>query len=272
MTLRKSISVFLSAIAGFAAMTLTSAPADAGCRIEPFGDSITAGVGSTPFTAGRARGAGYRAWLDYAPPVVDLELVGARDDEVPETLPTGYGFLYDSGAGDWAQPYHSGVPGWRIDELNAVVSAGYALKPSSAAPHIVLVHAGTNDILQGASSAVASWRLEQLLKAVAQRYPAAKVIVAKILPLAGIHAGLNATVTTYNNGSVYPYVQSVAQTVAKLNATYPGKFSVADMNTNYWTGYLADGIHPSDYGYADMAVRWSVAIKNIAASAGCTAL
>lgn len=268
MTLHRSIRFALGALAGLAASTLFASQAAAQCRIEPFGDSITAGIGSTPINWGNSRWAGYRSTLAYLNPVVGLTFIGGRDDTVPESFPisTPPYYFIDS-AGPWVQPYHSGVPGWTNLQLSGVVTSGYTLKPLlTPPPQIVLVHAGTNDILQGVSAADAANRLSQLLTALANRYPYAKIIVAKIIPI----AGHDAVVNVYNNGLlVAPFTQGVVQKVAALNLAYPGKFSIVDMNYLYPPFTQADGIHPNDSGYAWMASKWSGAIKAVALSAGC---
>lgn len=275
MSLRKSIQLVLGSIACFCASTLFAPSAKADCRIEPFGDSITAGVGSTYHIYGYPRGAGYRAPLVAVPPVYSIQLVGGRSDAVPEWISTaGYGLVYDGGAGPIAQPNHSGVPGYRTDELKSAVLLNYTVSPGGGAPNIVLVHAGTNDFIQQVSASTVATNLRSLLTALANRYTASttKIIVAKIIPFGpNVATGmgrpwLNATtmntdVNTYNSG--------IQATVNTLNSTYPQKFSVVDMNTGFSTANLPDGVHPNDAGYVDMAYRWKMAIKNIAWSAGC---
>jgi lysophospholipase L1-like esterase len=271
----RSLQVALGSVAFMGALTLLAPSAEAQCRIEPLGDSITAGVGSSPHFPGYARGAGYRAHIVALSPVNGIQLVGARSGAVPEWISTGYGWIYDGGAGPVAQPNHSGVPGYRTDELKTAVSQGYPVFPGGSAPNIVLVHAGTNDFIQQVPAATAATNLKSLLTALASKYPSptTKIIVAQIIPFGpNVAAGMGrpwlnpATM----NAEVYAYnTFGIPAAVNALNAAHPQKFSIVDMNTGFWTATLPDGVHPNDYGYAELAQRWRVAIKNVAWSAGC---
>ncbi|WP_437568131.1 GDSL-type esterase/lipase family protein [Sorangium sp. So ce542] len=252
--LRSSVRSLFIALACLAAFALSSASARATCRIEPFGDSITQGVGSAV--------GGYRYALVTWPPLVGgsplaIQMVGAQIDT---TFP---GLVVAN------QHYHSGVPGWRNDQLAAVAGAlpAYPVYPGGLPPNIVLVHAGTNDIHQGATASTAAFHLQQLLVALSTKYPAAKIIVAKIIPFGPQpeHVVRNQVVVQYNS--------AIPGIVTNLNAFYPPsnpKFFIADMHAYFPTNHLwPDGIHPTDQGYYEMGVRWSMSIQAVADLAGC---
>jgi acyl-CoA thioesterase I len=247
----RSLFIVLACLSAFA---LSSATARATCRIEPFGDSITQGVGSTV--------GGYRYALVTWPSLaggssLNIQMVGAQIDT------TFLGLVAAN------QHYHSGVPGWRNDQLAAVAAAlpPYPVYPGYLPPNIVLVHAGTNDIHQGANASTAAFRLQQLLVALSTKYPAAKIIVAKIIPFGPQpeHVVRNQVVAQYNG--------AIPGIVTNLNAFYPAsnpKFSIVDMHTSFPTNQLwPDGIHPNDFGYYEMGVRWGTSIQAVAGLAGC---
>ncbi|AGP36032.1 hypothetical protein SCE1572_16895 [Sorangium cellulosum So0157-2] len=282
-------------IACLGAFTVFTPDAQADCRIEPLGDSITAGVGSTPFNPPVPpyvwRGVGYRGWMVVAPPVVGLSFVGGRDDRVWQTYSTlNYGILTDPGTGSsplpaGPQPYHTGLPGYRVDELSAMLSTGYPLYPTiTSLPHFVLVHAGTNDFAGGATAAAASARLISLLINVGLRYPTAKILVAQIIPFNPTNP-----VNAAFNDSIQAYNAYIPTTVATLNAGLTPRYFTVDMYSELidsgklippipWGGALpvlyADNLHPNDAGYVKIANRWSAEIKAILQAypvTGCTA-
>ncbi|WP_437631475.1 GDSL-type esterase/lipase family protein [Sorangium sp. So ce854] len=253
--LRSSVRSLFTALACLAAFALSSTSAQAAtCRIEPFGDSITQGYGS--FVGG------YRYALVTWPPLVggsplSIQMVGAQVDT---TFP---GLVAAN------QHHHSGVPGWRNDQLAtaAALQPPYFVHPGGQAPNIVLVHAGTNDIHQGASASTAAFRLQTLLVNLSTKYPSSKLIVAKIIPFGPQpeHVARNQVVVQYN--------AAIPGIVTNLNAFYPPtnpKFFIADMHAYFPTNHLwPDGIHPTDNGYYEMGVRWSMSIEAIADLAGC---
>ena len=120
-----------------------------------------------------------------------------------------------------------------------------ALNP---APHIVLLHLGTNDINQNIASGAPD-RLGSLIDQIVATLPAALVVVAKIIPEPSQASGIS----TYNAA-----LPGVAQ--ARANA---GKHVIlVDQFTGFPTSELGDGVHPNQAGYARMAGVWYEAIKS----------
>jgi lysophospholipase L1-like esterase len=78
--------------------------------------------------------------------------------------------------------------------------------------------------------------------------PTARIIVAKIIPFAGVYAFLNGEVAAYN-----VWVDNIVNT---LKSEGYSKVDVVDMNTGFPTTSLFDGIHPDATGYVWMANRW----------------
>jgi lysophospholipase L1-like esterase len=145
------------------------AESNGGVRIMPLGDSITEGT-QVP--------GGYRIGLWQR-----LSTAGYRVDFV------GTQFNGPAALGDHD---HEGHPGWRIDQIDATI-AGW-LRAST--PRTVLLHIGTNDVLQNYNLARAPGRLSTLIDHITTAAPAAGVFVATIIPLAS--ASQEAAARTFN--------------------------------------------------------------------------
>ncbi len=124
-------------------------------RVMPLGASSTEGVGSVPT-------AGYRLplWERLGADGVRVDFVGSRTGG-PTALP---------------DRDHEGRSGITAAEM--VGSAGGWVL--AAEPDVVLLHAGTNDLLAGASGATVARRLDALLSAVFAAAPAAHVVMAGV--------------------------------------------------------------------------------------------
>lgn len=138
---------------------------------------------------------------------------------------------------------HSGYPAFTTELLIGQVPLNLV------APNVILVHAGTNDILNWQGHLNAASDLNVLVRTLLFHNPTARILVAKIIPLAGIYAGFNGEIAAFNT-----YVGAL---VAQLNLEGWSKVHVVDMNTGFPIWSLAiDGIHPTDDGYAWMASKW----------------
>jgi lysophospholipase L1-like esterase len=223
-----------TALALLAGAVLQSGPVAAesngGVRVMPLGDSITEGT-QVPggYRIGlwqRFTGAGYR-----------VDLVGSQ-------------FNGPTGLGDHD---HQGHPGWRIDQIDAQILTWLR----NTTPRTVLLHIGTNDILQNFNVAGAPARLSTLVDRITATVPNADVFVATIIPLA--NSGQEAAVRTFN-ATIPGMVQS------KVNA---GKHvHLVDMHAALTTADLLDGIHPTATGYDKMAAAWFTALRSVPGSIG----
>ncbi|GAA0378293.1 lipase [Acrocarpospora corrugata] len=214
------------------AVQTTSADAESngGVRVMPLGDSITEGT-QIP--------GGYRIglWQRLAGGRYTIDLVGSQ-------------FNGPSGLGDHD---HEGHPGWRIDQIDANIN-GWA---RSHNPRTVLLHIGTNDVLQNYNVTGAPQRLSTLIDRVTTAVPNADVFVATIIPLAS--ASQEAAVRTFN-AAIPGIVQN------KVNA---GKrVHLVDMHSKLNTSDLIDGIHPTAGGYDKMAAAWYAALQAVPGSIG----
>jgi lysophospholipase L1-like esterase len=216
------------------ATLLPAAPAVAesngGTRVMPLGDSITEGT-QVP--------GGYRNGLWQR-----LAAGGYRTDFV------GSQFNGPSSLGDHD---HEGHPGWRIDQIDANI-VGWL---GSTNPRTVLLHIGTNDVLQDFDRANAPARLSALVDHITATVPNADVFVATIIPLA--NEWQESAAREYN-ATIPAMVQS------KVNA---GKrVHLVDMHSALTTADLIDGVHPTATGYDKMAATWYAALRSVPGSIG----
>jgi lysophospholipase L1-like esterase len=225
------MAVMLAMVAGAA---LHSGPvvaeSNGGVRVMPLGDSITEGTqvpgGYRNGLWQRFTGAGYR-----------VDLVGSQFNGPP-------------GLGDHD---HEGHPGWRIDQIDANVVTWLR----NTTPRTVLLHIGTNDILQNFNVAGAPGRLSTLVDRITATVPDADVFVATITPLA--NQNQEAAVRAFNT-TIPGMVQS------KVNA---GKrVHLVDMHAALTTADLIDGVHPTATGYDKMAAAWYAALRSVPGTIG----
>jgi lysophospholipase L1-like esterase len=220
------ISAIATAVVG--GIATANAESNGGVRVMPLGDSITEGT-QVP--------GGYRIGLWQR-----LNSGGYRVDLV------GSQYNGPSSLGDHD---HEGHPGWRIDQIDANI-VGWL---RTYTPRTVLLHIGTNDILQNYNVSGAPGRLSTLIDHITATAPNAEVFVAQIIPLS--NSGQNSAVRTFN-AALPNIVQS------KANA---GKHvHLVDMYSALSTSDLIDGIHPTANGYDKMAARWYSALQSVPGS------
>nr|WP_238490661.1 ricin-type beta-trefoil lectin domain protein [Actinoplanes flavus] len=204
-----------------------SAESNGGTRVMPLGDSITEGTqvpgGYRTGLWQRAAAAGYR-----------VDLVGSQFN--------GPAVLGDHD--------HEGHPGWRIDQIDANISGWLR----TTTPRTVLLHIGTNDILQNYNVAGAPGRLSALIDRITAAAPSADVFVATIIPLA--NGGQEAAARTFN-AALPGIVQSKGTRV-----------HLVDMHAALTTADLIDGVHPTAGGYDKMAATWYAALRSVPGSLG----
>jgi lysophospholipase L1-like esterase len=212
---------------------VAAAESNGGVRIMPLGDSITEGT-QVP--------GGYRIGLWQ-----QLSGAGYRVDFV------GTQFNGPASLGDHD---HQGHPGWRIDQIDANI-AGWL---RTANPRTVLLHIGTNDILQNYNVSSAPSRLSTLVDHITAAVPDADVFVATIIPLAS--ANQEAAARTFN-AALAGIVQSKVNSGKRVH--------LVDMHAALTTADLLDGIHPTANGYNKMAAVWYAALGAVPGSLGETA-
>ncbi|MFL6127304.1 SGNH/GDSL hydrolase family protein [Actinophytocola sp.] len=223
-------TVALAVLAGAALVTGGPAAAESngGVRVMPLGDSITEGT-QVP--------GGYRIglWQRLAAGGYRVDFVGSQ-------------FNGPAGLGDHD---HEGHPGWRIDQIDANI-VGWL---RTYTPHTVLLHIGTNDVLQNFSLAGAPARLSTLVDHITATVPDAEVFVATIIPLA--NAGQEANARAFN-ATIPGMVQSKAGAGKHVH--------LVDMHSALTAADLTDGIHPTAAGYDKMAATWYNALRAVPGS------
>src|SRR5689334_18675038 len=225
----------IAALGAVVAMVMTpvnpaSAESNGGVRVMPLGDSITNGE-TTP--------GGYRInlWQRVVNAGYTVDFVGSQSN----------------GPASLGDHDHEGHPGWRIDQIDANI-VGWL---NTYQPHSVLLHIGTNDILQNFNVSSAPSRLSTLIDHITATVPAAEVFVAQIIPLA--NSGQESQVQTFN-AAIPGIVQS------KVNA---GRHvHLVNMHNALTAADLTDGIHPTATGYDKMAAVWYQALLSVSGSIG----
>ncbi|MFI9592607.1 lectin [Nonomuraea sp. NPDC052265] len=209
---------------------VAGAESNGGVRVMPLGDSITEGT-QVP--------GGYRIglWQRLAGGRYTVDLVGSQFN----------------GPGSLGDHDHEGHPGWRIDQIDANLTGWLR----TYTPRTLLLHLGTNDILQNYNVAGAPQRLSTLIDHITAAVPDADVFVATIIPLS--NAGQESAARTFN-AAIPGIVQS------KVNS---GKHvHLVDMHSRLATSDLIDGVHPTAGGYDKMAAAWYAALQSVPGSIG----
>jgi len=195
------------------------------CKILPFGDSITFGIGYA---------GGYRVELFRTAHAAGKQITFLGSLSNGPAMVDGVTF----------PKQNEGHSGWTIDQMLPLIPMP-AL--NGGPPHIILVMIGTNDIARRQDLANAPKRLGALLDKLITAAPDALIVVAKLTPLSSSAAG----VMTYNDAIPALVNERVAA----------GKHvKLVDQFTGFPLSQLGDGVHPNQMGYERMAGVWYEAI------------
>ncbi|GAA5480830.1 SGNH/GDSL hydrolase family protein [Haloferula sargassicola] len=218
-------------------------------RILPLGDSITRGEGA----AASLIPGGYRDPLahDLSGGAISFKFVGDNSSN-----PTDY-------LTDTFQAQHSGHGGWRIDQIQNNITNWQG----AFLPDVVLLHIGTNDILQnsdlgtgsGADTSHAVARLVALLDTLFANHSELHVVLSTLIP---IQDGRDDFVKDYN--------AALATTVVPEFLNQGFSIVLVDNYANFVTAtgawrpeLYSDGVHPNATGYEKMADSWFAAVEEI---------
>lgn len=186
-------------------------------RVLPLGASITHGgeYGS------------YRAplWELLTADGIPIDFVGSQSD----------------GPADLPDRDHEGHPGWRITEI-AERAAGWVEEHD---PDVVLLHVGTNDLIQGATAREAAGDMDALLDTLTTADPELTVVLATLIPL---HEG----------NAEWRRTNAAFADLATRRAAAGDRVMLADMARGGPSPgeEIPDGIHPNAAGFAAMAQVW----------------
>ncbi len=224
------LAVTMVALGAVTQTSVAGAESNGGVRVMPLGDSITEGT-QVP--------GGYRIglWQRLVSGRYTVDFVGSQ-------------FNGPAGLGDHD---HQGHPGWRIDQIDANIT-NWARTYN---PRTVLLHIGTNDILQNYNVAGAPQRLSTLIDRITTTVPDADVFVATIIPLS--NSGQAAAARTFN-AAVPGIVQNKVNSGKRVH--------LVDMHSKLTTSDLIDGIHPTAGGYDKMAAAWYAALQSVPGTIG----
>ena len=132
---------------------------------------------------------------------------------------------------------HEGHWGWRVDEVLERID-GWT---ENAQPDVVLIHLGTNDLIQRQAVAGTLEELSALVDALRASHPKIRIVMAQIIP----------TTTA-----------SINKRIEALNARIPSlaaskSIHLVDQFTDFDAFDLTyDGVHPNEFGEARMTERW----------------
>jgi lysophospholipase L1-like esterase len=251
--MRTSLLFFILFAALFTtALTLPAAPV----TIMPLGDSITVGVNSTD-------GSGYRdpLYTDLTNAGLSFNFIGSTTSGSDQTL---------INAGD---QYHNGYGHYQIPDITANLKGnvqpvaadnnegGDWLTGANSNPNIILLLIGTNDFLQQNYANIDT----NITNLVAALPSTSKILIAGTIPILANgnppyssqgNTGFNTLISSYDN-----FIQNTLVNEFP-NLTYVNQYAnfVNTDGTLKTSLYSADGIHPSDAGYAAIATTWDSAI------------
>ncbi|KAF7929599.1 hypothetical protein BELL_0068g00160 [Botrytis elliptica] len=150
-------------------------------------------------------------------------------------------------AGNMSDNFNEGHPGAIISEI-----AEYAKLSLPEDPNLVLLMAGTNDMNNFNNVTTAPERLSGLIDEITSAVPNVTLIVAQLTPAS--NTTVNAAMVAFN--SKIPDI--VASKVAAGK-----KVSTVNMMDYVTVNDLVDGLHPTDYGYQQMAKAWFAGIQQV---------
>ncbi|MFE2326259.1 GDSL-type esterase/lipase family protein, partial [Streptomyces sp. NPDC059385] len=205
-------------------VTAEARPAPPLIRIMPLGDSITAGEGSS----GRA---GYRAPL--------WDLITAQSGYTPD-------FVGSGSFGTTPDPDNEGHSGYTIKNIRDGIDRWQA----AAAPDVVLLHLGINDLnSHNADPSAAADELAALIDRIDANKPGVTVIVQGLL---SDTRGQAERTSVFNEA----LREAVAARAASGRHLRYAESPRLDPPTE-----LPDGLHPNDAGYRKMAAAYDEALR-----------
>ncbi|KAF2659437.1 carbohydrate esterase family 3 protein [Lophiostoma macrostomum CBS 122681] len=162
---------------------------------------------------------------------------------------TSFEFIGTVHSGNMSNNANEGHPDFKISQIGAVMEPALDM-----GPNIVLVHAGTNDINKAQTQeepySTAPQRLGTFVDQIIAKVPDAVILVARI-----IQAENDDT-----NSRIGPFNDAIPG-VMKSRIETGHKIAIVDQSV-ITEDELADGLHPSEAGYAHMGDIWFNAIQN----------
>lgn len=201
-------------------------------KIMPLGNSITDGYG----TPGSYRPTLWQLLVEQDG--LEIDFVGSLQNG-PASLP---------------DKDHEGHSGWKIDQLEGNI-AGWL---NTYEPDVILLHIGTNDLIQGVSGSQAAQRLDALVSTIFATKPDVTLLAASLIPLR--------TDGDWNQAPWQQFNDAVPGIVDKYKGQgYKVQFvdMAAEAGLTLGSPDIPDGVHPGAGGYSKMAEVWYPAIKTV---------
>ncbi|MBC6608913.1 T9SS type A sorting domain-containing protein [Hymenobacter sp. BT188] len=230
---RTILPVLRGLLLGLFGLLPTYAQTPAKIKIMPLGDSIT--QGDTELNSYRRA-----LWKKLLTDVYNVDFVGGQ-------------ILNDGGAPpdpDFDRN-HEGHSGRTADWLS-LYSKEWA---TSFQPDIVLLHAGTNDLISGQSAESTRNDIALIIEQLRSVNPSVKVLLAQIIP--SVYENINVNIAELNG---------LLSDLAKEKNTEAAPVILVDQNTGFSTEPkvdLYDEVHPNARGEEKMAERWYQALKTV---------
>lgn len=212
---------------------------DAPVRIMPLGNSITQGdMNHSTYR--------YHLWNMLNNDGYDVDYVG--------TMRRNYNG--DNPAQDFDLD-HEGHWGWRADQILNGIPGEKMLSDflRDAAPDIVLIHLGSNDIFQGESVDTTISDLKEIIGTLRSFNNDIVILIAQILPV--------------SNGPITTRIALLNKAIEKLPASAgsPSRLIVV----NHFKGFdphkdTYDGVHPNEDGEKKMAKKWYESLRPVLSS------
>lgn len=133
---------------------------------------------------------------------------------------------------------------WTLQDITATAQVSCAKHN----PNVILLHAGTNEIMADLELDGIRSHLIDLLDTLAVQCPNATIYVAQVVPCA------------FRDEQIRQFNAMLVQEVRKRANNGMLVMSV-DMHSHFGPADMADVIHPSESGYAKMAQRWHQALR-----------
>src|SRR5262249_37297301 len=201
-----------------------------GVRIMPLGDSITEGLSGHDTYR-------YQLWTELHQAGYNVDFVGAKHGNQAGNPPTPE-FDQD----------HMGYSGWRADEFVGRLGTDFA---GPYDPDIVLLHVGTNDLIQGQSVSSTISDIAGIIDDLRLANPNVTILLAQIIP----NVDTNGTTELFN-AQILQLAQQKNNNNSRVIAV--DQYSGFDENND-----LYDGIHPNGSGELKMANRWFSALQGV---------
>jgi len=200
-------------------------------RVLPLGDSLTLGYGSAQEGSGSEGGYRVRLQQLLAQNGLAVKFVGTQANG-PRSL---------------VNNRHEGYNGFTIREVSRVGRKACAVL--SPQPQVVLLLAGTNDVLSWTSPGEAATDLERLIEDLGRQVPGVKLVAAQLIP------------AMYNQEEIGSFNTQLPALVERQRSRGLS-LRLVNMHGIGLESIASDGVHPTLAGYDRMAELWFPALRD----------